>query len=93
MNFYVIQHFNASQSSSLPDYVTGYDKVWFIGDDFSFKTFDTYMKSMKEADKGYVHENFEVTEFMSNKFNSIDTNIISVIHWLVPYGTRSSSPK
>ena len=67
--------------------IKGCEAVWIIGDDFVSKSFDQYYKSWSTSPSQatihnagrtlYLFENFEVSDFYSNKYVSANQNTIS----------------
>ena len=60
--------------------VTGYDSVWFFGDDFGCQTFYEYYFDWQDNFKGYAKEHFEVIGFINDLRDNEDRSIISQFH-------------
>ena len=61
----------------------GYEKVWFIGDEFCYRTYQSYFK--KNMDKEgkpitFTFKQFEVRSFFNSKYVSHDPSVLSRIH-------------
>ena len=59
--------------------VRGYEKLWFIGDNFVFNSFNQhyYKRDHEDPKESYCKYNYEVVSFMSDAKLSIDNNILS----------------
>ena len=57
----------------------GYDRIWFISDDFGVRSFDQYVYSKRDGQNKnwYIVENFEISGFLNNRYHSLDENILS----------------
>ena len=67
---------------SIPAPVPAIDKIWFIGDEFTSRSFESYFKdrpgSSNPADSDcYCASNFDVSSFYANKFTSNNPNMVS----------------
>ena len=64
--------------SILVGFTRGYEKAWFLSDDFGHSSFEEFYFQRDMAHyTGYVWHHFEVSGFMTNSARSIDSNIIS----------------
>ena len=62
--------------------IRGYEKIWFLGDDFAYNTYQQFFKNLKSEDGNpttYTYLNFEVRAYLTSQ-NSMNTkNILSRI--------------
>ena len=64
--------------------IWGYDTIWFLSDEFGFKSYQKYYYHRDpENFNGYVKYRFEMSAYLNNKSNSIDTNLISRMRHLM----------
>ena len=65
---------------SLPDYIRGLEKVWYISDEFGFRSFEEhyFQKNMmlKPDDKSYVTQHYEVSGFMTSSTKNLNRTMI-----------------
>ena len=53
------------------------EKVWFVGDQFVFDSYEKYYKQRASDQKLYVQEHYEISAFNNDGFNCLDRNIVS----------------
>ena len=60
--------------------IRGIDTIWFIADDFGFKSYQKYYYQREpEVYGGYVKVHFEMSAYLNNKMNSLDNNTASCL--------------
>ena len=60
--------------------MAGVESIWFMGDDFVERSFETYFKRMDTSiGKPYTNINYEVSGYNNNKFTSINPSMLSRI--------------
>ena len=52
------------------------EEVWFLTDEFGFKSFKKYYKQRDDY-TGYVRDMYEVRGFTTDRFSSMDNNLLS----------------
>ena len=68
----------------------GLERIWFISENFGFRSFDQYFKSRNPADySGYCMEHYEVSNFMTNKFACLDPSFLSRFRNLLVEGINA----
>ena len=76
-----------NQPHLFAEYIKGYDKVWFMGDEFMTRSFEQYFKQQNHNEyAGYVRKYFEVANYSSSQYLSNDRNCVSRIRNAVARG-------
>ena len=61
-------------------YISGIEKVWIVGDEFTFRTYDEYFEQRNHKEyNGFTKENYEIHGVTTSKYASVDKNIVSRI--------------
>ena len=60
----------------ISEYIKGTEKIWIIGDDFGFQSFNKYFYEQDHSDH-YIMESYKVSGFNNDKNLSYDRNVIS----------------
>ena len=69
----------------LQDYIAGYEKIWFFGDNFAFNTFAKYYQQVPlDRYDGYIRNHYEVTGFMNSKYASQQRSMLARMRNLLP---------
>ena len=58
----------------------GYEKIWILGDDFAYNTYQQYFKNLKAEDgtpNTYTYLNFEVRAYLTSQNSMNSKNILS----------------
>ena len=86
----VIQHYTG-EFLSLIDYIKGLDAVWFLSDEFGFKSFSQhYFNRNHKVFAGYVHDKFELHGYFNCKANSNDPSTIGRFRNLLTGAIKSN---
>ena len=74
----IFQYYNVLIASYLliSEYLKGIEKIWILGDDFGFKSFNKYCYEQEKMSY-YSKETFKVSGFNNNKELSYDRNTLS----------------
>ena len=58
--------------------VPAYDKVWFFGDEFIFRSYKEYFQKRRASKYGgYIKEHYDTKGFVNSKYASADVNMVS----------------